>query len=54
MRVSFVDPARARSATPVLRVRCPVVCVPALRPYVRALGTDEFAELPACDRAGSP
>jgi hypothetical protein len=54
VRVSFADPAQARGATPVLRVRCPVVCAPALRPYVRALGADRFAELPACARVGAP
>jgi hypothetical protein len=54
VRVSFTDPAQARGATPVLGVRCPVVCAPALRPYVRALGVDRFAELPACARVGAP
>jgi hypothetical protein len=54
VRVSLADPAQARGAMPVLRVRCPVVCAPALRPYVRALGADRFAELPACARVGAP
>ncbi|MGH7741531.1 MAG: hypothetical protein ACRENS_05855 [Candidatus Eiseniibacteriota bacterium] len=31
-----------------LRIRCPVVCAPARRAYVRALGADAFAELPGC------
>ena len=41
-------PGTAAPAQRVLRVRCPVVCAPELRAYIRALGADVFAELPSC------
>ena len=49
------SPGTSTPAQRVLRVRCPVVCAPELRAYVRALGADVFAELPGCaGRHGSP
>jgi hypothetical protein len=42
------------SAAWVLRVRCPLVCAPDLRAYVRALGTDRFAQLPGCSPRQAP
>jgi hypothetical protein len=44
---SLARPAAAGGER-VLRVRCPVVCAPELRAYIRALSPDAFAELPGC------
>jgi hypothetical protein len=41
--VSYEGPSRVLFA-----IRCPVVCTPTLRPYVRALGPDALAEMLDC------
>jgi hypothetical protein len=57
------DPGNAGRLGPVLRdslgvtllfaIRCPLVCEPGLRRYLRALGPDAFADMLECRRAGA-
>ncbi len=49
LRHSIADSMHVRFA---FAVRCPVLCAPALRRYVGALGADAFADLLGCPPAG--
>jgi hypothetical protein len=42
------DTAASSTFYPLFSVRCPVVCAPPLRPLVKALGVDAFADMPQC------
>lgn len=51
-RDSMAAEWRAQGVTPLFALRCAVVYSPALRAYVRTLGADALANLPACAAAG--
>ncbi len=42
----------AFGVTLLFTIRCPLVCEPGLRPYLKALGPDTFADLLECRRPG--
>ncbi|MEO5616764.1 MAG: hypothetical protein ABIS67_03255 [Candidatus Eisenbacteria bacterium] len=47
-RDSLAGEWRARGISPLFALRCPVLCAPAVRDYVRSLGADAFANLMVC------
>jgi hypothetical protein len=52
-RDSLAASWRARGITPLYKIRCPVLCAPAWREYVSALGPAAFADAMVCSAGGA-